>query len=442
MQAVGIVHFGLGAFARAHLAAYCDAAMQAGERDWMIAGVSLRSADVAQQLNPQDGLFTLCEQGGEGTARRVIGSVREVMVASEQRERIVAAIAAPSCRIVTFTVTEKGYCRVPDGTLDRAAAEASFYPLLAEGLARRKAAGLPGLTLLSCDNLAQNGQQLRSLLDQYLSGDLREWFAAHCTTPCAMVDRIVPATAPAGLDACEAVLGQRDEGAVFAEPFSQWVIEDAFAGPRPRWEKHGVQIVSDVTPYETAKLRMLNGAHSLLAYAGLARGHDFVHQAIADPCLRPLAERLMRDEAAPTVTPARGQRLDDYAEALLQRFGNPATGHRLEQIAMDGSQKVPQRWLPVLAEARAPCPAILTGIAAWMVHVEDAAELHDPLAEPLRAAMRTGRDITSKLDSIFGLGGLVQSDWRPSRLDIAFIEATMAQLRTAASSPERTTASR
>lgn len=404
----------------------------------MIAGVSLRSADVAQQLNPQGGLYTLCEQGGEGTARRVIGSVREVMVASQQRERIVAAIAAPSCRIVTFTVTEKGYCRAPDGTLDKAAAEASFYPLLAEGLARRKGAGLAGLTLLSCDNLAQNGRKLRSLLDQYLSGDLRDWLAAHCTTPCAMVDRIVPATAPGDRDACALAIGQHDEGAVFAEPFSQWVIEDAFAGLRPRWEKHGVQIVSDVTPYETAKLRMLNGAHSLLAYAGLARGHDFVHQAIADPWLRPLAERLMRDEAAPTVTPARGQRLDDYAEALLQRFGNPATGHRLEQIAMDGSQKVPQRWLPVLAEARAPCPAILTGIAAWMVHVEDAAELHDPLAEPLRAAMRTGRDITSKLDSIFGLGGLVQSDWRPTRLDIAFIEATMAQLRTAASAPDRT----
>jgi fructuronate reductase len=372
----------------------------------------------------------------------VIGSVREVMVASQQRERIISAIAAPSCRIVTFTVTEKGYCRAPDGTLDKAAADASFYPLLADGLARRKAAGLPGLTLLSCDNLAQNGQQLRSLLDQYLSGDLRDWFAEHCTTPCAMVDRIVPATAPADLDACAAAIGLRDEGAVFAEPFSQWVVEDAFAGPRPRWEKHGVQIVSDVTPYETAKLRMLNGAHSLLAYAGLARGHDFVHQAIADPWLRPLAERLMRDEAAPTVTPARGHSLNDYAEALLQRFGNPATRHRLAQIAMDGSQKIPQRWLPVLAEARAPCPAILTGIAAWLVHVAEADELHDPLAEPLREATRTGRDVTSKLDAIFGLGGLVQSDWRPSRLDIAFIEATMAQLRTAASGPERTTASR
>src|SRR5690606_10838190 len=214
--------------------------------------------------------------------------------------------------------------------------------------------------------------QLERLVRDWLAfrePDLVEWFEHECACPNSMVDRIVPATTAADLDALEARIGLRDEGAVFAEPFSQWVIEERFAGPRPGWEEVGVQLVPDVAPYETAKLRMLNGAHSALAYCGLERGHAFVHEAIADPELRPLIERLMRVEAAGSFRPAQGQDLEAYADSLLARFANPALGHRLSQIAMDGSEKIPQRWLETLVAQRergVECTAILSALAAWL----------------------------------------------------------------------------
>ena len=414
-QATGVVHFGIGAFHRAHQAWYTDLCMDGGERDWMIAGVSLRSGAVAEQLNPQDGLYTLTERSGGEAATRVIGAVREVLVAARDREAIVTRIAAPECRIVSFAVTEKGYARSASGALDLTLAEASLYPLLSEGLARRKAAGLPGVTLLSCDNLADNGRQLERLTGEYLAArrpELAGWFAAECTCPGTMVDRIVPTTIEADLAGLQRRFGLRDEGAVFTERFSQWVIEDRFAGPRPHWEKHGAQLVVDVAPYETAKLRMLNGAHSALAYLGLECGHTFVHEAIADPDLRPLVERLMRQEAATSFAPAPGQDLDAYADALLARFADPALNHRLTQIAMDGSQKIPQRWLETLAwhQARGMrCPSLEAAIAAWIAFLRSDHPVDDPLADKLREAA-AGPDAMVRL---FGDDGLIASDWRP-----------------------------
>jgi fructuronate reductase len=310
-QKAGIVHFGIGAFHRAHQAWYTDAAMNAGDRDWGIIGVSLRTADVAILMNPQDGLYALSERSGSGVALSVIGSVQRVLVATQEAQRVVSALASPDTHIVSFTITEKGYCRAGDGSLDLAlAGTGCVYDFLTHGMAARKDAGRPGLTLLSCDNLAENGAQLERLMRTYLSAnapDLLEWFASECTCPSTMVDRIVPATTPEDLSAVEATLGMSDEAAVVTEPFSQWVIEDRFAGPRPKWEVGGAQFTNDVQSYETAKLRMLNGAHSALAYLGLERGHVYVHQAIADPALRPLIETLMRDEAATSLTPAAGQ---------------------------------------------------------------------------------------------------------------------------------------
>ncbi len=429
-QAVGIVHFGLGAFARAHLAAYCDAAMEAGEGGWMISGVSLRSDAVAQQLNPQGGLYTLTQRSGDEATTRVVGSLREVLVAGSDAEKIAERIAAPECRIVSFTVTEKGYCRASDGSLDLDQADRSFYPLLAEGLRRRRTAGLPGVTLLSCDNLPGNGGVLARLLGSYTHLRTRHvsmWVPDECSFPSTMVDRIVPAASTADLDALEQRLGLRDEGAVFTERFSQWVIEDRFAGPRPRWEDHGVQIVSDVAPYETAKLRMLNGAHSFLAYCGLLRGHEFVHQAIADPELRLAADRLMRAEAAGTIDPPSGLDLSAYADALVARFEDPALNHRLVQIAMDGSQKIPQRWLATLAVSQAQCPAILTGIAAWLLHISGGKLLNDPMAEKLRSAV-DNKSIAEQVAAIFGRGGLLASAWEPAAEHIAFIDRAHGEL--------------
>lgn len=424
-QAIGIVHFGIGAFHRAHQAWYTDRAMDGGECNWAIAGVSLRSSTVADQLNPQEGLYTLTERSGGESATRLIGAVREVLVAGRSRETIVARIAAPECAIVSFAVTEKGYCRGLGDSLDPSLAEGGFYPLLADSLERRHAAGLPGLTLLSCDNLAENGRQLENLLGEYLaarSSALAGWFAAECTCPASMVDRIVPATTPADLDGLEQRLGLRDEGAVFTERYSQWVIEDCFAGPRPGWEKLGAQLVRDVAPYETAKLRMLNGAHSALAYLGLERGHEFVHQAIADPALRPLIERLMRQEAATSFTPAPGQDLGAYADALLARFADPALNHRLIQIAMDGSQKIPQRWLETLAFHQAEgrhCPAILEALAAWLRHVRgDARPVDDPMANDLRSLWQdAGRSGIAA--ALFGRHGLFARYWQADEPSLA-----------------------
>jgi fructuronate reductase len=387
----------------------------------------LRSPAVAEQLNPQDGLYTLTERGGGEAQTRLVGSVREGLVGAPDRARIVERVAALECRIVSFTVTEKGYARAADGALDFTLAEASFYPLLTEAFALRCDRGLPGVTLLSCDNLSDNGRQLERLVRDWLAfrePGLVEWFENECACPNSMVDRIVPATTEADLAEVESRIGLRDEGAVFAEPFSQWVIEDRFAGPRPGWEKVGAELVADVAPYETAKLRMLNGAHSALAYLGLEHGHEFVDQAVGDPALRSLVEQLMRREAATSFAPAAEQDLERYADALIARFANPALKHRLAQIAMDGSQKIPQRWLAGLAvhQARGElCEAILTALAAWLRHVRGGPLVNDPLASELAAAWREN-GASGIVPAVFGSSGLIASPWRPSAAERAFLE--------------------
>lgn len=429
VQAAGIVHFGIGAFHRAHQAWYTDRAMETGDRDWAITGVSLRSDDVASQMNPQDGLYTVTERSAAGAETRLIGAVQGVLVAGQDPEAVVAALAAQSTQIVSFTATEKGYCRAPGGGLDAdQAARGSFYPLVAGALRRRRDAGIAGLTLLSCDNLADNGQQLERLMADYLEHydpALLDWFNAECTCPSTMVDRIVPATTEVDRAELGTRIGIDDKAAVFTEPFSQWVIEDRFAASRPRWEEVGAELVVDVRPYETAKLRMLNGAHSLLAYCGLRRGHEFVHQAIADPELRASVEQLMLREAAPSIEAAPGQDLNRYAKDLIARFANPALNHRLRQIAMDGSQKIPQRWLETLAEnARTGvgCPAIQAGLAAWIAHLQGAnGGVEDPLADRLATALAASAD---PVRALFGSGGILASSWHPTDRDCLEIKAS------------------
>ncbi|MDB5725459.1 MAG: Fructuronate reductase [Novosphingobium sp.] len=427
-QAVGIVHFGIGAFHRAHQAWYTDRAMDRGDRNWGICAVSMRSANVAEQMKPQDELYTVTERSSTGDHTRLVGAVSEVIVASRDPAAVVARLRAPTTHIVSLTITEKGYCRAPDGSLDHhQAGEGSIYPHLADAMRERQKANTPGLTLLSCDNLASNGKQLQQLMGEYLdryAPDLRAWFETECTCPSTMVDRIVPATTADDLAALYERLGLRDEAAVMTEPFSQWVIEDRFAGPRPRWEFVGAQVVSDVAPYETAKLRMLNGAHSALAYLGLEHGHTYVHQAISDPVLRPMIEKLMRDEAATSFTAATGQDVGAYAAELLVRFSNPVLNHRLAQIAMDGSQKIPQRWLATLADHAAKgqrCAAILAALGAWLRYIRgDRFTVDDPLANPLQQAWQ-GHDLAGTASAVFRRGGMLGGIWSPLDEDIALM---------------------
>ena len=425
---VGIVHFGIGAFHRAHQAVYTDDVLNHEGGDWRITAVSLRSKTVAMQMNPQDGLYTLSERSETGHKLRIIGSVKNVLVAPENPEAVINILSVPTTHIVSFTITEKGYCRAPDGTLDFKKANAgSIYAYLKKAFENRQRSGVSGLTLLSCDNLAGNGAQLEGLMTEYLAHaapELLPWFKENCTSPSTMVDRIVPATTEADRAEVSGLLGVQDAATIGTEPFVQWVIEDNFLGPRPAWEKHGVQFTDNVHAYETAKLRMLNGAHSALAYLGLKHGHEFVHQAILDPQLAPLIERLMVEEAAPSLSPAEGQDLSAYSLALINRFKNPALNHRLIQIGMDGSQKIQQRWLDTLIYHQnlgQDCPAILTAIGGWLCHIRgDNGPVDDPMSDALTAQWNSvGKD--GIVYAIFSDDGLLASKWKPSISDKTFI---------------------
>jgi fructuronate reductase len=443
-QQTGIVHFGIGAFHRAHQAVYTDDAMAAGDRDWAISGVSLRSPDVRDALQPQDGLYSVTERDSAGEQLRVIGSVREVLVGGEDAERVIAALASAHVHIATFTVTEKGYLRDPDkGSLLTTATDLAhdlqgggtprtIYGFLEHGLARRRAAGLPGMTLMSCDNLASNGRQLAALLDEFLElrdPTLAQWARSENSYPCTMIDRIVPATTAADVARVAGLLGCEDRAAVMTEKFSQWVIEDRFAGPRPKWEAGGAQFAADVAPFETAKLRMLNGAHSALAYVGLGLGFEYVHQAIADPDLNALVRRIMK-EAAASLTPASGQDLAAYAETLERRFANASLAHRLIQIAMDGTQKIPQRWLASVAtlfkQGRQPS-GLLFALASWIAFAcTGQRKLDDPLAGRLAAIRERSSDARAAVSAIVGAGGLFSAAWQA---DAATLEAIEAHVR-------------
>jgi fructuronate reductase len=449
VQRVGIVHFGIGAFHRAHQAAYTDDAMAAGDRNWAITGVSLRSPDVRDALQPQDGLYSLVERGRAGERIRVIGAVRGVLVAREDTEAVIGALAAPDVHIVTFTVTEKGYLRdsstgsllvdAPDLAYDLQGqgSPRTIYGFLEHAFARRRSAGLPGVSLVSCDNLAENGGQLRALLDEYLgrrNPTLASWARRETSCPSTMVDRIVPATTSSDLDRIAAVLGFEDRGAVATEPFHQWVIEDRFVGPRPRWEDSGAQMTSDVRAFETAKLRMLNGAHSAVAYIGVGLGLEYVHQAIADADLLVLIRQLMTNEAAPSLEPAAGQNLSAYADALLERFDNPSLAHRLIQIAMDGTQKIPQRWLATITTLQRqsrPAPALLFALAAWIAFFcEPGRAVDDPLAVQLADVREQTRgDARAAVDAVIGAHGLFRGVWRADARTAERIAAHLDAIR-------------
>ena len=433
-QRVGIVHLGMGAFHRAHQAVYTDAAMAGGDRDWGIAGVSLRSGAVHAALAPQDGLYTITERAAAGDRTALIGAIRETCVAPDRPGATAALIARPGVHVVTLTVTEKAYHRGPDGAPDLAAVAAAggtIYHHIAHGLAARRAQGRLGLTFVSCDNLANNGGVLARGIAAWLDRTdpaLRRWFDTECACPATMVDRIVPAVTSIDLERVATAIGLRDEAAVVTEPFRQWVIQDRFAGPRPRWDLGGAQLVADVAPFEAAKLRMLNGAHSAIAYLGLAAGYDHVHQAIADPPIAATVERLIRHEAAASLDRVPGQDLPAYADALLARFRNPALPHRLAQIATDGSQKIPQRWLEPLAINAARgrcCPATLHALASWIVHVRgDGAPVADPQAASLAALWGTaGR--YGIVDALFGDDAPFAGIWRPSVADKAILAAAL-----------------
>jgi fructuronate reductase len=406
----GIVHLGIGAFHRAHQAVMTQAAMDAGDEDWGIVGASLRSADTRDALNPQGGLYTVAVRDGAGERLQVVGAVREVIVAPEDPETLIALMADPGVRIVSLTVTEKGYCHDPaTGGLNEAHPDIvhdlagpgrprSAPGYLLAALRRRQSTGIAPFTVLCCDNLPSNGRTVHRVLvrmAEIMTIAFGEYVRERVSCPSTMVDRIVPATTDEDRARISAALGVADSWPVVTEPFTQWVIEDRFPQGRPRWELGGAQFVEDVAPFELMKLRLLNGAHSSLAYLGLLLGHEIVAEASADPRLARFLDGLW-SEIRPSVPPPPGMNLAAYCDQLLARFRNTSIRHRLAQIAMDGSQKLPQRLLHTAREnlaAGRPIAHIALAVAAFALHASgvDAqrrpVEVKDPLAAEMADAL-------------------------------------------------------
>ena len=409
----GIVHLGIGAFHRAHQAWYTENRIAAGEKDWGIVGASLRSPSVRDQLVPQNGLYSVVEKSNAGTKVQIIGAVSDVFVAPESPSQLLELLARESVRIVSLTITEKGYCHDPASgnlnpqhpdvvhDLENPETPKSALGFIVGALQLRKARGLPGFTVLSCDNLPSNGKLLGKVLAQYaekVDSELAEWIAQNTTTPATMVDRIVPATTDADRDELEALLGCRDEAAVMAEPFSQWVVEDNFLRGRPEWDKAGATFVDDVEVYELIKLRLLNGSHSMLAYSGYLAGCETVADVMAVPAFNKLALYFMQSEATTSIEVPTTFDIAAYQAELIERFENRALRHRTWQIAMDGSQKIPQRWLGTLRyqlEHDGPIAVLSFALANWIRYVSavdekgQAIEVSDPLASELKALCDT-----------------------------------------------------
>lgn len=432
---IGVVHFGPGAFHRAHQADVFDRLLATDPR-WAISEVALRSSALRDTLAPQDGLYTLVEFG-EATRHRVIGAIREMLVAPDDHARIASRLAAPTTHIVTLTVTEKGYCLDAGGALDLAHPDvradladplrpSTVIGWIVEGLRLRRAAGLPAFTTISCDNLSNNGDKLGAavvVLAGHHDADLAEWIRVHARFPNTMVDSITPATGAPLIDYVQTELGLDDAWPVQREPFTQWVIEDAFGGPHPDWGHVGVTVTSDVKPFSAAKLRLLNGAHSTLAYLGLPLGYETVADAMRDARLASRVEQMMREDIAPTLTPSADLDVPRYIDSILVRFRNPALPHRLAQIAWDGTQKLPVRLCGTIMDtvrAGRSIDRLCLPVAGWMRFVRDRAcnggGVIDPLADRLHAmgvacTGKAAQDVTLFL----GLDAMFLPDFAASR---------------------------
>ena len=438
--AAGIVHIGLGAFHRAHQAVYTEAAMAAAGGDWGIVAVAPRRRELIDALTAQDGLFSVTSLDGTRTETRVVGALCAVRHAPSDPYAVVALLADPAIRVVTLTVTEKAYLMDPaTGRLlvdDALRAElsgqsppATVPGLLVAGLRARAGADAGPVALVSCDNLPANGRRLAGAVRQALAigtggprpDRLADWVGGNVTFPNTMVDRIVPATTPRTLATAEAALGVADRAAVAAEPYRQWVIEDAFPGGRPAWEAAGAVLTDDAGGYERLKLRTLNGVHSALAYLGALAGCETIAEALRLPGMRAALECFVAEEIAPSMRPPPGVSVVRYGHEVLDRFANPAIAHRTLQVAMDGSQKLPQRILDTAAQRRAagasPRWAALV-VAAWMRFAggvgDDGQELplDDPLAGDIRRLLaEAGDSPPAVVRALLGLDRVFAPEW-------------------------------
>jgi mannitol 2-dehydrogenase len=384
---VGIVHFGVGGFHRAHQAMYVDRLMQDGKAlDWGICGVGVMPGDrrMKDALDAQDGLYTLILENPDGTRDvRVIGSIVDYRYAPDDPESVIELLAAPSTRIVSLTITEGGYSNVAAVEPDRA--DGSVFGLVTAALQRRRDRGIASPTIVSCDNIEGNGDMAREVFTRYAERTqpgLAEWMNAHTKFPNSMVDRITPVTTPEVIAGLADGFGVADRWPVVAEPFTAWVLEDDFSDGRPPFEDVGVLMVDDVTPYELMKLRLLNASHQGLCYFGYLAGYRLVHDAASDPLFAEFLLSYMDSEATPTLKPVPGIDLPDYKRTLIERFGNPSVRDTIARLCADSSDRIPKWLLPVVrANLLADRPIRLSAaiVASWARYAEAVDEDGEPI---------------------------------------------------------------
>ena len=438
-----IVHLGIGAFHRAHQAMFTDAVLASGDLAWGIVGAGIISADMKNALAPQDFLYALAELGAESGGQvteqvKVIGSIVGVFGGPEDAGALLAKMSDSSTRIVSITVTEKGYyldlstgqlqLQSPAIAADLAspAAPQTILGLIVQALKARRAAGILPFTVLSCDNLPNNGKLAKAAVlafaravepDANADANLPGWIEANVRFPCTMVDRITPATTDADRAHVTAAIGMDDAWPVVTEAFVQWVIEDEFTMGRPDWSIAGAVFSDEIESWENMKLRCLNGSHSTLAYLGQLSGRETVAEAMELPLITGILDPLWVEIRAVLKAP-RGVDPAAYVESLKQRFRNPALKHRTAQIASDGSQKLPQRLLAPLRERIAqglPSPMIATAVAAWMHYAVKIANtpdgvLNDPLAAEILAQARISNAASAIVDNLLAIGKIFDTD--------------------------------
>ena len=428
-----IVHLGIGAFHRAHQAMFTDAALAAtGDLSWGLVGAGVISADMKDALMPQDGLYALAEMGADSEKVKVIGSIIDVFGGAEDAEKLLAKMSDVSTRIVSITVTEKGYyldlatgklqINAPAIAADLAspATPKTILGLIVQALKARKAKGIKPFTVMSCDNLPNNGKLAKAAVLAFAreaDADLASWIEANVCFPCTMVDRITPATTDADRAHVNSVIGMEDAWPVVTEQFYQWVIEDQFTMGRPEWDKVGAIFSDEIECWENMKLRCLNGSHSTLSYMGQLTGRETVADAMGLPLITDLLDKLW-SEISEVLHAPKGDNPADYIESLKLRFRNPALKHRTAQIACDGSQKLPQRLLAPLRDRIAKglaSPAIATAVAAWMHFVvktayTPGAVLSDPLAAEILVQAKMSTDAASIVRNLLAIKVIFGTD--------------------------------
>jgi fructuronate reductase len=419
-----IVHIGIGAFHKAHQAVYTDDLLNSVGGDWRIVAVSLRSSTNRDQLEPQDNLYTVVEKNDTQMTHRVIAAIEKVMVAPENPDAVIEQLASENTKVVTSTITEKGYCLTPDNRqlnvkhpdilhdLENDSQPKTMAGFLVAACRVRRDKGLGGFTFLSCDNLPENGDTSGIAICQFaelLDSELAAWIKDNVSFCNTMVDRIVPAVTADDVSALKDQFGYIDEAMVSCEPFKQWVIEDNFIAERPPWDRVGAQFVNNVHEYEKMKLRLLNGSHSALAYLGTLQDLDFIYQAVSDSSLGRFIDLLM-DDMASTLKPVSGVDLGSYKATIKARFANSTIPHKTQQVATDGSLKLPQRIFDPLLElaqqGTISKPLCLT-IAAWLRYLQGTTQsgqtylVNDPLSQPLtEIAQSTTLSAKEKLQKI------------------------------------------